>query len=127
MKRIVFSILLVDIGILLFAGITPSILYNDWSWFSRSGSGLTAFGVVLAYLDISGVIEKIGDVLSSSVRKVLVEKGLELKNGSLEKIDNIIKDQKTSMIKKFRLLEFTTIFIGTIIWGYGDKLPYIFS
>ncbi len=127
MKRIIFPILLIDVSIIIFAGITPSVLSNDWLWLSRSGSLLTAFGVMLAYLDISGAMKKLTEVMSTSVKEVLLKKDNTIKEEALKEINTIICDVNKFIASKLTFIEFLTIICGTIIWGYGDKFPHMFS
>jgi hypothetical protein len=127
MKKIQFLILLIAILIIVLTGIAPSIKNDDWSWLSRSGSLLTAYGVTLAYLDISGMMGILVSKFNIAMRKVLVEDANTISTDQAESLENVFKDVVIDIVKDIRFIEFASIFCGTIIWGYGDKFTYIFS
>lgn len=104
-----------------------SVIQNDWTWLGRSGALLAAFGVVLAYLDISGFMSKITDAMKVATREVLLKNDKTVKEEALKEIKSVIDDVNKSIVDNLTFIEFFTIFCGTIIWGYGDKFPYIFS
>lgn len=101
-KAIIFSIFLLSIF-----GVLPSIYFNDWSWFSRSGALLVCFGVYIAWLDYKGMIEN--DIL-------------KLRSSLDTQIAEIFDEFNAKNKSYFNRIEFLVVILGTLIWGYGDLL-----
>lgn len=101
-KVIILSLLLISV-----AGVLPSIHFSDWSWFARSGALLVCLGVCIAWLDYKGGIDrdirKAKSTLDAQTAKILDE-----------------FNEKTQGY--FNRIEFIVVFLGTMIWGYGDLL-----
>ena len=147
-RNLMFFLILPAVFILLVGGIVPSIILNDWGWFSRSGSLLTAYGVMVTYADFSGRIEKwsleILPLLDKKKRRW--QKGLQKKleakfdkpivdemlndetiKRMLDMIPLALQDWLQGLSTRFRIIEISMIICGTIIWGYGDLIPDIYS
>lgn len=109
--------------IILLTGMVPSIFTNDWTWFGRSGAILTAYGIVITYLDLQGFLAKSVEDISARIDKHLETH--DLSQVPDEKIDQI-EAQKDAIfagiIKSMRRVEFSILVLGTIIWGYGDLI-----
>lgn len=109
--------------IVFFAGVVPSMLSGEWVWFGRSGSLLTAFGIMITFMDLTGVLDRWHGDLSERIDNKLAT--LDLSNVSQEKLDK--KEEVKGRIfegmqARFRRIEMFVLLFGTIIWGYGDLL-----
>ena len=128
--------------ILIIFGVLPSLLFRNWEWFSRSGSLLVIFGVYIAWRDYKGEIdgalsniktrlkelhkEKIKDIneKEKGIINPVVKKG-KADNKLSEAVDFIHSTQDSNK-SMYENLEFGIIFLGTVIWGYGDLLNTIY-
>jgi hypothetical protein len=123
------KIILVSVCIIFFTGILPSIILNEWLWFSRSGSLLTIFGILIVWLDYKGDINNDLNLVFSGFQDYLKEQN-ELDEKQKVKIENEIRDKFNEVnrrtIKRFKSIEFLIIGMGTLIWGYGDLINNIF-
>ena len=144
-----FYALVVSPPLLIFAiaGIMPSVLTGEWTWFARSGALLTAYGVILAYLDLSGamreIFSEIQPAIEESFKNILEETFEELSEEYSEKksvpeIHSIFEEAKDEvgeslstlgdkLVSNIRFYEILLIIVGTVIWGYGDLLSNLFG
>ena len=105
----------ISIGCLLLLGIMPSIYFDKWHWFSRSGSLLVCYGVFIAWRNFKELPELM--TLASKAKEEF-------------KCDHEHKflDTHISGFEGYgKSLELLVICLGTLVWGYGDLLDYIFS
>jgi hypothetical protein len=133
MKILFIGILLAPLSLIIYYfGINPSLSYDDWSWFGRSGSLVVVYGAMITFLDISKVIQeneyilfhsaKIklkADHLRTEPQKDMLRKEVEFERQIYPHIE---RDIKKGIIFCFRITEAFSLIVGTIIWGYGDKI-----
>ena len=79
------SVISISSLILLMAGITPSLLTSDWTWFSRSGALLVIFGIFIIWIDYQNSVNKDLDTIFLGFKKHLTENTKE-SSESIEKI-----------------------------------------
>ena len=141
MSKVEVIILFVVLLVVGLAGVFPSLLRDDWSWFERSGSILAAFGVLIAYLDFSGKLEKniVSIVADSEVlaraSRIKIQRdnspdkegGLALLDYRIQNIEKNLTKLHSTIKKRLMFIEFSLVFIGTIVWGYGSKLPSLWG
>jgi hypothetical protein len=113
-KITTISILIVSI-----AGILPSILFEEWEWFSRSGALLIVYGVYIVWLDYEGWINNDLETLKSGVIKKFGEKS--------EQYLKLFDEVRDANSKRYDKFEFIIISTGTVIWGYGNLINNIYS
>jgi len=130
-------ILYISLFLVSVAGVLPSVFYNDWAWFSRSGALLVIIGAYFTWSDFITEIEDHFNEERNSINENINSKFALLKNNSfgvienpeyaselinresIEKLGNISLSQK-SKIRTYRYVEILTMAIGTLIWAYGD-------
>jgi hypothetical protein len=104
----------IALTIVLVFGVLPSFLWEDWVWFSRSGSLLVTYGLYVVWCDIQSdvheALEKVKETASEKFGGVSTE------------VMDIATDIQAQNRKLYRTVEFVVIGIGTVIWGYGDLL-----
>lgn len=116
-------LLTLSVSIVLFAGVLPSIISNDWMWFSRSGALLTAYAVAITFLDFTGFIDNSFADISARIDKILEVRGLsKVRQEKSKEIEQQKKHIFNEMTLSFKRVEFWSLVLGTIIWGYGDLL-----
>jgi energy-coupling factor transporter transmembrane protein EcfT len=119
------TIIGISIFILLLAGIIPSLISCDWVWFSRSGALLVIFGIFIIWLDYQSSIENDLNTVFDGFEKYLID-STEENTESREKIKTEIQDKfnkvKEANKKRFQNIEFFTVALGTLVWGYGDLI-----
>jgi len=119
------TIFIILLGILVLAGMAPSIVCSDWTWFSRSGSLVVIFGVFIVWLDYKGGIDEALDNVLSGYKEHL-QNSEDLTEEQKEKFGKEVQEKfgEVSVLneKRFQNIEFYVIALGTLIWGYGDLL-----
>lgn len=124
------KIILISIFIILFTGILPSVMQNEWLWFSRSGSLLTIFGIFIVWIDYKSDVKNDLNLVFSGFINYLKNQ-TDLEGNQINDISNEIKDKFDEVnkknMKRFKNIEFFLIGIGTLIWGYGDLINNIFN
>ena len=113
-------IALVAASIVMLAGVAPSIILDNWEWFGRSGSLLTAYGVTVAYLDVAGFLDSVSENTIERMDQVI--ESADTSGYTKEEIEQKKKEILKSMRKSVLRVEFLVLVVGTLIWGYGDKL-----
>jgi|GEM_PF-1637383 len=119
------TIISISIFILLLAGIIPSIILYDWVWFSRSGALLVIFGIFIIWLDYQSSIENDLNTVFDSFEKYLLnanEKDTESREKTKTEIQGKFNEVKKANKKRFQNIEFFTVALGTVVWGYGDLI-----
>jgi len=117
-------------------GIIPSFIFNNWQWFSRSGSVLVIFGIYIAWKDYKGEIDhallSVKNAAKEKNKQSILtikesEKGIinsVVKQGATEKkyteLSNLVNKLQEKNKNTYDNIEFIILFTGTIIWGYGD-------
>jgi hypothetical protein len=109
--------LLVAVALIWLAfSVLLSVVYHNWLWFGRSGSILTLCGAALATrrlirLGVAGFVRS----------ENTIDGGLLDASG---KVSDETKDAEREQLLDVRAANvgFWFIFIGTLIWGYGDLL-----
>jgi hypothetical protein len=127
-----YAVLILSFLILASTGLVPSFIFNDWSWFSRSGALLVVFGLLVVWFDYQRSLNKDLDTLLSGFEEYL-QKQTDLQDApdmqrriykqTSDKFDEVRQANK----KRFQNIEFIVIGIGTLIWGYGDLLGVLFQ
>jgi len=116
-------LLAVATSIVLFAGIIPSVFSGSWIWFGRSGSLLTAFGIMITFMDLTGVLDRWYEDLSQRIDNKLAARDLSnVPQEKLEKIEEVKRQIHEGMQASLRRIEMFVLLSGTVIWGYGDLL-----
>ncbi len=116
-------LLVISVSIVLIAGVLPSIISNDWMWFGRSGALLTAYAVAITFLDFTGFINKSFADISARIDKIIEVRGLsKVRQEKAKEIEQEKKYIFSEMTLSFQRIEFWSLILGTIIWGYGDLL-----
>ncbi len=95
-------------------GVALSVEQNDWSWFSRSGSLIVVYGIVLTSHHIFVHMRKLDQLQGKRHSQTRRDWARE------SKYDFIHDDVEKSWVnEKSGLL---MLIIGTLIWGFGDLL-----
>ena len=122
MRNIILNtwLLLIIILVAGFGSLCYSISSNDFSWFSRSGSVITIFGLLLTMKH---------HILSSSrdIDSIVMEKCHYANYAPDEGTPSYNENRKNAKI--IMRDEYLGVFItitGTIIWGYGDLVYNLF-
>jgi len=101
----------------VFISIYVSWIYSDWTWFSRSGSILIIYGVILSARPIirMGVMG-------------LLKYYSTIDCGSASPTPQDIEDERQEYldVKANKFGVFMAI-AGTIVWAYGDLIERFFS
>jgi hypothetical protein len=101
--------------IIIAFGILPSIYFDCWDWFSKSGSLIVCYGVILAWVhywhDVA--LEK-----SASETIESIEKNIEHEN--FDRHASFINEYRVLFKANRKFIELIIICLGTLIWGYGD-------
>lgn len=117
------TIFVILLAILVLAGMVPSILSSDWIWFSRSGSLVVVFGVLIVWIDYKGGINDALDTVLSGYKEHL-RNSEDLTENQKDKFGKEVegKFNEVSVLteKQFQNIEFYVIALGTLVWGYGD-------
>ena len=113
-------ITIIAVLIILLAGVLPSIIQCNWEWFGRSGALLTAYGITITYLDVAGFLNKISEYIAIRMDEAI--ESADTSGFSQEEIEKKKNDILNSIKKSVMRTEFMVLTVGTLIWGYGDKL-----
>lgn len=98
-----------------------SFQLSDFSWFGRSGSIITIFGILLTIKhsifspsrDSAAVVRE-----TQSYAKFAPEKDSDIYKEQLASAKTVIRDE---------YIGFTITIVGTGIWGYGDLVAHFFA
>ncbi|MEQ8228565.1 MAG: hypothetical protein RIA64_10815 [Rhodospirillales bacterium] len=102
----------------LFAGMVLSHQSDDWSWFSRAGSLLVVLGIVFAYFNVDGFIER---SLRMAVTR-LSRYDRDNPSNTADWIVSWLSEEPEDISGTVKALEVCVIVIGTLVWGFGDLL-----
>ncbi|MEP0339358.1 MAG: hypothetical protein ABJ388_11735 [Alphaproteobacteria bacterium] len=102
----------------LFVGLTVSKGTDDWTWLSRAGSVLVVLGIVFAYFNIDGFIER---SIRGAVRRLTTKKARDNADPSNWVVTWLAEDP-AEIPRRVKTLEVAVIALGTLIWGFGDLL-----
>lgn len=102
----------------LFIGLTVSQGTGDWTWLSRAGSLLVVLGIVFAYFNIDGFIER---SIRGAVRRLTAKKTRDNLDASHWVVTWLAEDP-AEIPRRVKTLEVVVIALGTLIWGFGDLL-----
>lgn len=109
--------------IVLLAGVLPSFIKDDWMWFSRSGALLTAYGILITFMDIKATLDRWSADIKTRIDNHLKAHDLsKVPQEEMGKIEQYKEHILNEMILSSKWTEFWILFFGTIIWGYGDLL-----
>ena len=96
----------------LAAGVVLSIDQNDWSWFSRSGSLIVVYGIILTSHHIFVHMHNLSHLQHHRTSQIQRDWAKESKYEFIH--DNV---EQSWMNEKSGLL---MLVLGTLIWGFGD-------
>lgn len=111
-------------GIILITGILVSVLLCDFSWFSRSGSLITAIGIII--LTRPSIIGQ--DILVSVMMDASGKHSNDpeyYRQNNEEIPETVYEDVKSR--KAVGIYGPIITIIGTLVWGYADLLNKIFD
>lgn len=110
------------LSIAVFAfGIWLSIEHDDWSWFARSGSMVVVIGI---FLTSSQIIENSRRLRMRRAHHELNftrDFAEDIKRGTLKRSRSLDEDIWENGLRGFYLLV-----AGTLVWGFGDLVAYLF-
>lgn len=115
-KALILSIAVLALSIWL------SIRYQDWIWFSRSGSIIVIIGIVLTSSHIIENSSKLHARRRQRDNNFGRDYADETKQGTLKYSRRHDEDIWESSLRGLYLL-----ITGTIIWGYGDLIGLLWS
>lgn len=116
MKTTKFSLKAYSMAMLtLAAGIGVSIHFQDWSWFSRSGSLIVVNGIILTSHQI---IEHI-----HNLNRYQRERQVNHDWAAADKFFILHEDHENRWMSEKHGLYM--LVAGTLIWGFGDLLNYL--
>ncbi len=113
--KVIFS----SFFLIFITGVVPSIYFNCWEWFGRSGALLVCYGVIIAWQDYKGKIDKDIEQLKLIIDERFKDKADDFKQ-ALDVFNNNTQ-------RYFNKIEFVVVVVGTLIWGYGDLVGKIYS
>ena len=102
-------------------GVWLSLEYNDWSWFARSGSMVVVIGI---FLTSSQIIENSRRLKMRRAHHELNfnrDFAEDIKRGTLQRSRSLDEDIWENGLRGFYLLV-----AGTLVWGFGDLVAYLF-
>jgi hypothetical protein len=108
--RLFLALAALSVGVSLWL----SVATGDWMWFARSGAILTALGLVLASRKILIARADLVALLAEMERADGAER-----TARLESFKRLQRDLDRQVMEK---AGFGLLFLGTLIWGYGDLL-----
>lgn len=119
--------------IIVILSVLLSIHRSSWEFFSRAGCLIVLVGVYIAYKDWSGEIyqtikpdyftmSELMEFVSCDVLDESERKDLAITCKNIERVHNENKSFVRYASKRFRKMEAVLLFIGTLVWGYGDLL-----
>ena len=109
--------------LLVFTGILPSVMSGNWSWFGRSGSLITAYGIAITFFDLTGFMESSAKDIGARIDRNIAKMGLSgVPKEKIEKYEEYKMSILTGVTKSLRRVEFFMLITGTVIWGYGDLM-----
>ena len=118
MRNIILNtwLLIVIMVVVSVSSIYFSIINQDYSFFSRSGSIVTMLGILLTVKH---------SILSESrgVTSILMEKNhycVYMPQEDSQEYQNALRKSQLIMLDEYLGISLTII--GTVIWGYGDLL-----
>jgi len=100
----------------LAAGVILSIDLSDWSWFSRSGSLIVVYGIILTSHHIFVHMHNLNHIQHQHRRASQIQRDWA-KESKYEFIHDDV--EHTWMNEKSGLL---MLVLGTLIWGFGDLI-----
>jgi len=98
----------------LAAGVALSVESGDWSWFSRSGSLIVVYGIILTSHHIFVHVHNLNHMQHHRNSQIQRDWARETKHEFIH--DDI---EHTWMNEKSGLL---MLVLGTLIWGFGDLI-----
>ncbi len=102
-------------------GVWLSVHQNDWSWFARSGSMIVVIGIFLTSSQIIENSRKLRIRRSRHEQNFHRDYADEIKRGTLDRSRSLDEDIWENGLRGFYLLV-----AGTLVWGFGDLVGYLF-
>ncbi|MGD8583027.1 MAG: hypothetical protein PVF06_10320 [Gammaproteobacteria bacterium] len=102
-------------------GLWLSVNQNDWSWFARSGSMIVVIGIFLTSSQIIENSRKLRIRRSRHEQNFHRDYADEIKRGTLDRSRSLDEDIWENGLRGFYLLV-----AGTLVWGFGDLVGYLF-
>lgn len=102
-------------------GVWLSINQNDWSWFARSGSMIVVIGIFLTSSQIIENNRKLRIRRNRHEQNFHRDYADEIKRGTLDRSRSLDEDIWENGVRGFYLLV-----AGTLVWGFGDLVGYLF-
>ena len=112
-------------------GVLVSVNFDNWHWFSRSGSLIVICGLFIAKWDFENLIKEndLG-ILESSITHHIEKMfpGTEPKKEDVETIKEALHIKLVGFVKPIYVKgEIFIVSLGTVIWGFGDLVPTIIN
>jgi hypothetical protein len=114
------SALLLSASVFIF-GIWLSLNHGEWSWFARSGSMIVVIGIFLTSSQIIENSRKLRIRRSRHEQNFHRDYAGEIKRGTLNRSRSLDEDIWENGLRGFYLLV-----VGTLVWGFGDLIGYLF-
>ena len=120
--------------LILASGVGASVVYDDWTWFARSGSLVVVVAALMHVYDAKAWVEKQKQSIITSLDEFLEK--LEKYAGE-EEYEEIVGPLRRSAkashhrIKRYDMerlsvtykrYEVIAAIVGTVVWGFGDLL-----
>lgn len=104
-------------------GIMLSYRFNDWDWFTRSGSLIVVFGLILAKWDLGNIVSDDRlEKTNQTIMKVFNDQGIPQPEAErIEEVKNELRQRLVRFVKpRYSTTELFIVGAGTVIWGFGD-------
>lgn len=122
LKKQTFIVYFISLLILLIS-VSTAFIVHDWQWFSRSGSLIVVLGI---YLTSSQIIEN-SRRLRQRYRSIQREGNFQRDWADGKQADILLstreQEEETWVMGK---CGFNLLIIGTLIWGFGDLVVFLF-
>jgi len=105
----------------LICGVWLSNNRDDWTWFARSGSMIVVIGIFLTSSQIIENSRRLKARRSRHSKNFHRDYAEDIKRGTLDRSRILDEDIWENGLRGFYLLV-----IGTLIWGFGDLVGYLF-
>jgi hypothetical protein len=117
----------------LIFGVVASLKTGDWTWFSRSGSGMVALGIILTSREILEHSRNLKENrinwearIRHNLKKEQAGRHTDHDWATENSIKHLIRSRsREEDIWEVKFRGFYLLVAGTIIWGFGDLIGTI--